>query len=113
MLLKGGKVLTDKFVFQNANLETENGKIKQITTTEPASDNILDCSGCYVVPGFIDVHTHGCLGKEYGEDAKTTVEMCEYIKNSGTTSFFSFMTISFSTLFLLGFWGRSVCGIAM
>ncbi|MBQ4109905.1 MAG: N-acetylglucosamine-6-phosphate deacetylase [Clostridia bacterium] len=95
MLLKGGKVLTDKFVFQNANLETENGKIKQITTTEPASDNILDCSGCYVVPGFIDVHTHGCLGKEYGEDAKTTVEMCEYIKNSGTTSFLpTFSTIS-------------------
>ena len=41
----------------------KNGKI----TSEiiPSPDKIIDAHGGYVIPGFVDIHTHGNLGKSY------------------------------------------------
>lgn len=27
--------------------------------TKPGEDTAVDCSGMYLLPGFIDIHTHG------------------------------------------------------
>ena len=29
------------------------------------ADDILDASGCYVIPGLIDVHFHGAMGHDF------------------------------------------------
>ena len=43
------------------------GKIAQLGTGEaPAADQIQDCGGQYLSPGFIDVHCHGGGGGSFG-----------------------------------------------
>ena len=42
-----------------ADLLIEDGIIKEIGTIEAAeADEIIDASGLYVMPGFIDLHVH-------------------------------------------------------
>ena len=35
----------------------------------PASgdDAVLDAAGCYVIPGLVDVHFHGCVGEDFSD----------------------------------------------
>ena len=30
-------------------------------------EEVLDASGCYVIPGLIDVHFHGCVGEDFSD----------------------------------------------
>ena len=30
-------------------------------------DQVLDAAGCYVIPGLVDVHFHGCVGEEFSD----------------------------------------------
>ena len=34
---------------------------------------VLDASGCYVVPGFIDLHFHGCMGHDFCEGTQEAI----------------------------------------
>jgi N-acetylglucosamine-6-phosphate deacetylase len=52
-----------------------------------ASGEKLDYRGCYALPGFIDLHTHGCFGKAYMEvSAKELDELTLYIASTGVTA---------------------------
>lgn len=65
------------------DITVENGKIAAIA---PASDHNVgeDCTGLSVIPGLVDMHAHGCVGKDTmdGEFA----EMCAFLAKNGTTS---------------------------
>lgn len=65
------------------DITVENGKI---TAIAPASAGTSgeDCTGLSVIPGLVDMHTHGCVGKDTmdGEFA----EMSEFLAKNGTTS---------------------------
>ena len=57
-IVKGGTIVTatDKFV---ADILIENGTITTIATSIPGTGpDVVDASGSYVFPGFIDPHTH-------------------------------------------------------
>ena len=28
-------------------------------------DTVLDAAGCYVIPGLVDIHFHGCAGVDF------------------------------------------------
>ncbi|MBE7049045.1 MAG: N-acetylglucosamine-6-phosphate deacetylase [Ruminococcaceae bacterium] len=57
MILKNAQILGEDFVFSHGSLAfTE--KIEEGSCNGPA----IDCEGGYVIPGLIDVHTHGALG---------------------------------------------------
>ena len=30
-------------------------------------DQVLDAAGCYVIPGLVDVHFHGCVGEDFSD----------------------------------------------
>lgn len=57
-------VLPDK-VTDPADLFIQDGKIVSIGENSNRSDNVIDASGCYVFPGFIDVHVHGGGGSDF------------------------------------------------
>lgn len=48
--------------FQRGSLAFSNGRIIEPTNE---SDQIIDAQGAYAIPGLVDVHTHGRIGKEF------------------------------------------------
>lgn len=70
ILLKGGQVVSSSGVFE-ANVLIENGKIAEVCDwhEEPEADEVFDCSGKLLFPGFIDTHVHlREPGQSYKED---------------------------------------------
>jgi N-acetylglucosamine-6-phosphate deacetylase len=69
----------------------ENGKIKMIGQDLPSdtsSDEIIDGQAFAILPGFIDLHTHGALGHEMiGITPEGLQEVSLYYAQHGVTSF--------------------------
>lgn len=85
MIIKNGLVFNENFQFEKKDLYIENDKI---TTKMPADDEIIDAEGLYVVPGFIDVHTHGAVGHDFCDaDLDGLYAVSAYEKSRGVTSY--------------------------
>ncbi|MBS60017.1 MAG: N-acetylglucosamine-6-phosphate deacetylase [Anaerolineaceae bacterium] len=67
-ILLGGKICTPEKVLDPGILVINNKSIDLIQNTSeyivPKTANVLDTSGCWILPGFIDIHMHGLLGYE-------------------------------------------------
>lgn len=60
-----GKVLTPSGETQKV-LIFKDGIILGLADEAPSdADEVIDASGCYVSPGFIDIHTHGAGGADF------------------------------------------------
>lgn len=73
--------------FEEKNVVCENGYVVSIGTDVPNDGEIVDLGGKYLIPGLIDVHTHGIGGHDFNAATKDEVQkmrMC-YAK-AGTTS---------------------------
>lgn len=85
-------------VLLNGALKTvtaENGIIKSVEDNTGKGD--IDAGGCRVIPGLIDVHTHGCIGMDT-MDADFE-PMCRFYAEHGTTSFLpTTMTMDYDSL---------------
>lgn len=85
MWIKGGKLLNDDFQFISADLYANGEQIEAIGSCEKAK--AIDACGCYVVPGFIDTHMHGAMGKTFIDfDADTFETIAGFEAKNGTTS---------------------------
>ena len=63
MLIQKALVLMDDFHFERADVRCENGLISEIGELYPSSgEAVTDADGRYLIPGLIDVHTHGYFG---------------------------------------------------
>lgn len=50
-------------------------------------EDVLDASGCYVIPGLIDVHFHGAMGHDFCDaDAAGVAAIARYEASRGVTS---------------------------
>ena len=61
LLIKNGRIVDPvNHVDQVADLLIEDGKVRQIGQEIPVTPDAeaIDAAGQWVVPGFIDVHTH-------------------------------------------------------
>ena len=64
----------------------ENGRIVEVSDKEKAAENTYDMTGCYVSPGFIDIHTHGGGGYGFDKDAEEIVKAARFHMQHGTTT---------------------------
>lgn len=88
MILKNGLVFIEQS-FQKVDVRIKDGKIQEIETTlEPnEAEEVRDCSGKRIIPGMVEVHSHGCLGHDFTvASPEELVEMKAYYGKHGTTS---------------------------
>ncbi|MBE7044975.1 MAG: N-acetylglucosamine-6-phosphate deacetylase [Ruminococcaceae bacterium] len=93
MLFKNGTVLNEDFQFVETDVLVRDGKIVSVEpNTNPGQEEIVDCTGCWVLPGFIDIHTHGAMGYDHTDahpDAQKIIS--EYLTKNGVTTYFPTM----------------------
>lgn len=61
MLIKNGNVLNFNRIEPLCDVRIQDGEIAELATNLRSQNvgRILDAEGCYVLPGLIDIHTHG------------------------------------------------------
>ena len=87
MIIKNALVFTDKFVFEKKDIYIENGVFEDCA--DCVSDKTeIDAEGLRVIPGLVDVHTHGSFGYEFCDaDEKGMYITGKYLKEHGITSY--------------------------
>ena len=73
--------------FQRKTISVSAGKIRLMDPDVQVSGDVIDVSGRKVVPGFIDIHTHGAVGVDVnGADADGLKKIGAFFAKNGTTS---------------------------
>ena len=81
-----GQVYIDH-TFQNKAIYIQDGKINLLEPDCQASGTVFDAAGRKIVPGFIDVHTHGAVGVDInGASAEDLEKVGAFFAKNGTTS---------------------------
>lgn len=99
MIIKNGLVFNDAFRFEKTEVYTNNG-IFVAERGEAADDEIIDAEGLRVIPGLVDVHTHGSFGHDFCDaDREGLKVIAEYLYKNGITAFCpTSMTLGFDRL---------------
>jgi|ACXJ01.1.fsa_nt_gi N-acetylglucosamine-6-phosphate deacetylase len=85
--LSANKVVTSSGVIEDAFVNVSGETITGISK-EPYFDRIIDYSNQVVVPGFIDIHTHGYFGIDAVSSNETDIrKWASAIARKGVTSF--------------------------
>lgn len=85
--LTNGQVYTDHR-FQLKTIEIKDGALALLPPEAPVSGEVYDAAGKKIVPGFIDVHTHGAVGVDVnGASAPDLGKISQFFAGNGTTSF--------------------------
>ncbi len=96
MLIKNAKILIGK-AFLEADIQFDE-TITAIGKIEGPAD--LDVQGCYVVPGLVDIHTHGAMGEDFSDGRRPGLQpLADYYAAHGVTSYLATtMTLKEETL---------------
>jgi len=84
-----GSILTPFTEIEHGTILIEDGKIIDINTenSHHLADTIIDAQGCYVSPGFIDIHVHGGGGADFMDGGKEAIlKAARFHMEHGTTS---------------------------
>ena len=94
-----GRILTPKGWLEGGSLIIDDNKIKAVSNIDLhiVDAEIIDAKGCYVVPGGIDMHTHGGGGRDFIEGSEDAFRAAvnAHMKH-GTTTIYP--TLSSSTI---------------
>ena len=81
-------VYTDRR-FQPLTVAAEEGRLRLLPPgPAPEGGRVFDAAGKKVVPGFIDIHTHGAVGADVnGASAADLEKIARFFAGNGTTAF--------------------------
>ena len=87
MIIKNGTVFCEDGSFQKKDLYVENGRIA--ARREEVTDlTEVDAKGLLVIPGLIDIHSHGAAGHDFSDgNAEGLKEILKYERAHGITSY--------------------------
>lgn len=97
MIIKNATVFGKDFIPEQKDIIIEGEKIAAVKKTDKDG---LDFSGCVVLPGFIDIHIHGCnMADATDGNPDSAAKMSKWLAQNGITSFCpTTMTLSVDTL---------------
>ena len=87
MFYKNARIFTSDFTFKTGAFEVVDGKFGKILPEEVPADAV-DLGGATVIPGLIEVHSHGNSGYDFSDgNYEGLKEMAKFYLSCGVTSF--------------------------
>ena len=86
MIIKNVKKYTENCNFEDAEIYIEGERFAG-SVAEDASEPVIDGEGAYALPGLIDLHFHGCIGADFCDGSRETLEkISAYEASVGVTT---------------------------
>jgi len=91
-LIENGTIITADGRIENSVLSIEDGVITEIGSEKSDGVNgsvVIDAQGFFIVPGFIDIHFHGAMGRDAMDaDVASLQVMSDFCAEHGVTSYY-------------------------
>ncbi len=83
MKIINAKVYAEDGTFREMDVCTDGDRIAEKST----DGQVIDGSGCYLIPGLTDIHFHGCVGHDFCDGTHEAIEaMAVYEASQGVTT---------------------------
>ena len=87
MFYKNARIFTSDFQFHMGAFEVKDGLFGEVLPENVPADAI-DLNGATVIPGLVEVHSHGNSGADFSDgDYEGLKAMAKYYAQCGATSF--------------------------
>ncbi len=84
MLIKNAKVFMTQGGFEQKDINIIKDRFVEMGSN---IEEVIDASELYAIPGLVDVHLHGCAGKDFCEGTKEAIQtILNYQLSQGITS---------------------------
>jgi N-acetylglucosamine-6-phosphate deacetylase len=101
-LLTNARIISPGVDRSGCAITIDDGRITSVAADVPpgVADATFDCAGAMVLPGFIDIHTHGVAGSDVSDGRAGSVQrIAEARLREGVTTFFpTTLTLPFESL---------------
>ena len=65
MRLVNARYFDDEFQLKEGQIQVRDGKIVSFDPSGERDVQTYDAQGCFVLPGLIDIHSHGAVGCDF------------------------------------------------
>jgi N-acetylglucosamine-6-phosphate deacetylase len=109
MIIKNAEVYTEEGIFVKADVYIAGDRFEKISPVDALAkpdaqmmeektadaqkntgadeEEIIDASGCYMIPGLTDIHFHGCVGRDFCDGTEEAIQaIADYEASEGITT---------------------------
>ena len=87
MFYKNALIYCGDFQFRKGAFQVTDGKFGAILP-DVVPEDAIDLKGALVIPGLVDIHSHGCVGADFSDgDYEGLEKMAAFYARAGVTSF--------------------------